>query len=53
LTGFGYHAVDAGLWVTLELVIRWTRDRFSLIGFDNVLRVLFLLHGPRFGNLTE
>jgi hypothetical protein len=29
----GYHAVDAGFWVALELVIRWTRfpiqsDRF-------------------------
>jgi hypothetical protein len=33
----GYHAVDAGFWVVLELVIRWIRfsnqsDRFILLG---------------------
>jgi hypothetical protein len=35
----GYHAVDAGFWVVLELIIRWIRfliqsDRF--IAFGNV-----------------
>jgi hypothetical protein len=27
----GYHAVDAGFWVVLELIIRWFRFRFNLI----------------------
>jgi hypothetical protein len=27
----GYHVVDAGFWIVLELVIRWTRIRFNLI----------------------
>ena len=27
----GYHAVDAGFWVVLELIIRWIRIRFDLI----------------------
>jgi hypothetical protein len=33
----GYHAVDAGFWVDLELIIRWIRfliqsDRFIIFG---------------------
>jgi hypothetical protein len=27
----GYHAVDAGFWVVLELIIWWIRFRFNLI----------------------
>jgi hypothetical protein len=27
----GYHAVDVGFWIVLELVIRWSRIRFNLI----------------------
>jgi hypothetical protein len=34
----GYRAADAGLWVTLELVIWWTRDQLNLIGYGHVLR---------------
>jgi hypothetical protein len=26
-----YHAIDAGFWVALELVIRWIRFRTNLI----------------------
>jgi hypothetical protein len=44
----GYHAVDAGFWVVLELVIRWTRIRFNLMDLSLLAR-LFLLRGPRFG----
>jgi hypothetical protein len=35
----GYHAVDAGFWVVLELIIRWIRFRIQsgrFIVFDNV-----------------
>jgi hypothetical protein len=32
----GYHAVDAGFWVVLELVIRWTRVRFNLIDLSSL-----------------
>jgi hypothetical protein len=27
----GYHAVDAGFWVVLELIIRWIRFQSNLI----------------------
>jgi hypothetical protein len=32
----GYHAVDAGFWIVLELVIRWTRIRFNLIDLSSL-----------------
>jgi hypothetical protein len=32
----GYHAVDAGLWIVLELVIRWIRFRFNLIDLSSL-----------------
>jgi hypothetical protein len=31
-----YHAVDAGFWVVLELIIRWIRFRFDLIGLSSL-----------------
>jgi hypothetical protein len=31
-----YHAVDAGFWVVLELIIGWIRFRFNLIGFSSL-----------------
>jgi hypothetical protein len=31
-----YHAVDAGFWVVLELIIRWIRFRFNLIGLSSL-----------------
>ena len=48
----GYRAADAGFWVALELVIRWTRIRFNLIGLL-VFASLFLLHGPRISNFAD
>jgi hypothetical protein len=29
-----YHAVDAGFWIVLELIIRWISFRFNLIGLS-------------------
>jgi hypothetical protein len=31
-----YHAVDAGFWVVLELVIRWISFRFNLIDLSSL-----------------
>jgi hypothetical protein len=31
----GYHAVDAGFWIVLELIIWWIRFRFNLIGLSS------------------
>jgi hypothetical protein len=36
LDGTGYHAVDAGFWIVLELVIRWIRFRFNLIDLSSL-----------------
>jgi hypothetical protein len=32
----GYHAVDAGFWVVLELIIWWIRFRFNLIDLSSL-----------------
>jgi hypothetical protein len=32
----GYHVVDAGFWIVLELIIRWIRFRFNLIGLSSL-----------------
>jgi hypothetical protein len=32
----GYHAVDAGFWVVLELIIWWIRFQFNLIGLSSL-----------------
>jgi hypothetical protein len=31
-----YHAVDAGFWIVLELVIRWIRFQFNLIDLSSL-----------------
>ena len=36
----GYHAVDAGFWVVLELIIRWIRIRFDLIDLSLSIRLV-------------
>ena len=36
----GYHAVDAGFWVVLELIIRWIRIRFDLIDLSLPIRLV-------------
>jgi hypothetical protein len=33
----GYHAVDAGFWVVLELVIRWIRFQINLIALSRLV----------------
>jgi hypothetical protein len=33
----GYHAVDAGFWVVLEIIIRWIRFRFNLIDLSSLV----------------
>jgi hypothetical protein len=35
-----YHAVDAGSWVVLELIIRWIRFRFNLIGLSSLVMLV-------------
>jgi hypothetical protein len=32
----GYHAVDVGFWIVLELVIRWIRFQFNLIDLSSL-----------------
>jgi hypothetical protein len=39
-----YHAVDAGFWVVLELVIRWISFRFNLIDLSSLT---MLVPSPR------
>jgi hypothetical protein len=36
----GYHAVDAGFWVVLELIIRWIRIRFNLIDLSSLITLV-------------
>jgi hypothetical protein len=31
-----YHAVDAGFWIVLELIIRWNSFQFDLIGLSSL-----------------
>jgi hypothetical protein len=33
----GCHAVDAGFWVVLELIIQWIRFRFNLIDLSSLV----------------
>jgi hypothetical protein len=33
----GYHAVDAGFWVVLDLIIRWIKFRFNLIDLSPLI----------------
>ena len=42
----GYNAVDAGFWVVLELVIRWTRVLFNLIDLIVLSNVCSFLTDP-------
>jgi hypothetical protein len=36
----GYHAVDVGFWVVLELIIRWIRFRFNLIDLSSLVTLV-------------
>jgi hypothetical protein len=36
----GYHAVDAGFWAVLELIIRWIRFRFNLIDLSSLITLV-------------
>jgi hypothetical protein len=35
-----YHAVDAGFWVVLVLIIRWIRFRFNLMGLSSLVMLV-------------
>jgi hypothetical protein len=39
-----YHAVDAGFWIVLELIIRWNSFQFDLIGLSSLA---MLVPSPR------
>jgi hypothetical protein len=36
----GYHAVDVGFWVVLELIIWWIRFRFNLIDLSSLIMLV-------------
>jgi hypothetical protein len=40
LDRIGYHAVDAGFWVVLELIIRWIRFRFNLMDLSSLITLV-------------